>query len=61
MGIHACSFLCRFAGLKGDVLDEFHKSFVKDRDAFGKEMATEYKLNMVKKMKVLAAFEKLHK
>ena len=55
------SYVCRFAGLNGAVLDEFRKSFVDDRWALGEQMASEYKLNLVKKMKVLAAFKMLNK
>ena len=43
------------------MLDEFRKSLVDDKKALLNEMASEYKLNLVKKMKVLAAFEKLNK
>ena len=50
---------CRFAGVKGDVLAEFHKSFLEGRKAFGKEIVAAYKLNMMQKMQVLAAFAKL--
>lgn len=45
--------------MKGDVLAEFHKSFLEGRKAFGKEIVAAYKLNMMQKMQVLAAFAKL--
>ena len=42
-------------------MESFREMCLNDASEFGKEMATEYKLNLVQKGKVMAALKKLPK